>query len=284
MDSIINNDKWYKNEEIGIICRTGLDIQTVLSNSVQDELFSLEDDSWWFEYRAKVILTCLDKFFSKKAILIDVGGGNGYSALSMNRNGYNSVLMEPSLEACMNAKRRGLNEIYCGTLDSTSVIDSSIPQIMLLDVLEHIKDDREFMALMYNKMMPKGKILITVPAFMSLWSKQDVTSGHFRRYKLKDIVSLAESSGFSVLYKNYFMSFLYLPILVVRVWLEGAGILKSYEERDEEEKKRVIEQEHGNKTGIANKILEFIQQRELSKFNKKDIKIGSSCILVLEKH
>lgn len=40
----------------------------------QDNLFALEDDSWWFNYRMDLIEKLTNKYFNKELPIIDVGG------------------------------------------------------------------------------------------------------------------------------------------------------------------------------------------------------------------
>ena len=55
-------------------------VKTEFSSQQQDMLFALEDESWWFTYRIRLIEKLLEKYFTKMLPLIDLGGGNGYSA------------------------------------------------------------------------------------------------------------------------------------------------------------------------------------------------------------
>lgn len=59
------------------------------SDEVQDRLYSLEDTSWWFRYRAEVIAKIMGLYFKKEPPVFDVGGGNGYTACCMQNRGYN---------------------------------------------------------------------------------------------------------------------------------------------------------------------------------------------------
>lgn len=60
-------------------------------------------------------------------------------------------LIEPSAEACRHAAHRGISKVYCGVIDKDNTADGSIEQMMLLDVLEHIEDDEEFLRLLCQK-------------------------------------------------------------------------------------------------------------------------------------
>ena len=78
--------------------------------------------------------------------------------------------------------------------------------------------------MMWEKLVPGGRALLTVPAFQVFWSSEDDSAGHYRRYRLKALRKLDQATGFKVLYINYFFEYLFLPILLVRVGLEKIGL------------------------------------------------------------
>ena len=123
----------------------------------------------------------------------------------------------------------------------------------MLDVLEHIEHDDEFLKTLWGKLDTDGRVLLTVPAFPVLWSSEDDSAGHYRRYRLKELTNRVQAAGFKVLYMNYFFEFLFLPILLARVGFEKIGLLKRSEERTEEEKKRISVSQFQEKKGIVKK-------------------------------
>lgn len=194
------------------------------------------------------------------------------------------ALLEPSPAACRNAKRRGLRTVICGTLEEETVIDDSMEQLLLLDVLEHIEDDGAFLRTMYRKLAPGGRVLLTVPAFQRLWSSEDDEARHYRRYRLEELKDAAQNAGFEVLYSNYFFEFLFLPILFVRVGLEKLGLLKRTEERTAEEKKRITEKQFKQRQGIVQFVLSKLESWELKRLmGGKRVRFGSSAVCVLQK-
>jgi hypothetical protein len=64
---------------------------------------------------------------------------------------------------------------------------------------------------------PEGRLLITVPAFMFLYGRQDVVSEHKRRYRRGPLVRLLEAAGFEVEYATYFNTILFPPIAAMRL-------------------------------------------------------------------
>lgn len=75
--------------------------------------------------------------------------------------------------------------------------------IIMLEVLEHLKDDLLALKNIRSMLKNKGKLIITVPnkhifhVFNPLLYTQ-----HERHYKMKDILDKLKKSGFSISYKN----------------------------------------------------------------------------------
>lgn len=262
----------------------GEKIMTAFSKEEQNTLLELEDVSWWFQYRAEVIENIAQRYFSKELSVFDVGGGNGYTSSVMKSCGFSTCLIEPTYQACVNGKSRGINKVICGTVSKDNFENEFFSQVMMLDVLEHIEDDKDFLKTLKEKMKTGGRILITVPAFRKLWSSEDDTAGHFRRYTYDCLYETAKSAGFKIIYINYFFGFLYLPIYFGRHLGEKFGILKPTDERTDEEKKAVYDKQFKVNKGLVSAVLGWFEKRELNKINNnKRIKKGSSILCVLEK-
>lgn len=282
MKTFINSDYWDKKSDF-YISKTICGSKSAFSADKQNELYSIEDISWWFEYRATIILSFLEKYFDKNKYIVDVGGGNGFTTKYVIANGYEASLIEPSIEACINAKKRGVDNIYCGTLCEKSVDDNCIESMMLLDVLEHIEDDNEFLKLLYKKMSIKGRCLITVPAFKSLWSSEDDAAGHFRRYRKKQLSDIVSKCGFKIVYSTYFMMFLYIPILLCRVCFEKIGIVKKSANRTIEEKERLLNSQFVEKKGIVKLVFTIVEKIEQRILVRGCVPFGSSILMIIEK-
>lgn len=88
----------------------------------------------------------------------------------------------------------------------------TVDVVLLLDVLEHVEDDRSFLAKIINikEITSNTLFLITVPAFQRLFSGHDLFLGHYRRYSNKELKTFAESVGLRVLSVGYFFLILLL--------------------------------------------------------------------------
>lgn len=67
-----------------------------------------------------------------------------------------------------------------------------------LDVVEHVDDDLATLREVYTVMRPGGILLISVPAYMQLWSYWDDILGHRRRYTTRTLRRVVERAGFQV--------------------------------------------------------------------------------------
>lgn len=76
----------------GILFGSRNDVGSKFSDLAQDNLFEIEDISWWFQYRARVIERVEHRFWGKEKLLFDVGRGNGYTTC-LQEFGYDVALI-----------------------------------------------------------------------------------------------------------------------------------------------------------------------------------------------
>jgi 2-polyprenyl-3-methyl-5-hydroxy-6-metoxy-1,4-benzoquinol methylase len=214
------------------------------------------------------------KQFPPKGTFYDVGGGNGFVSKRLVENGIETALLEPGKNGVFNAKKRGLKNIICSTLENAGFKHDILPAVGLFDVVEHIEDDRKFLKLVFDLLEPEGRLYITAPAFHLLWSKEDDAAGHFKRYTISSIGKILDEIGFAVEYATYIFSILLMPIFLFR---SLPGKLRIIKNSNFNEKHR---QEHSEKGGITGKVLEKSFRIELARIkNKKKIPFGTSCLI-----
>lgn len=92
--------------------------------------------------------------------------------------------------------------------------DRQYDVILMMDVLEHVKDDVSLLRETVKYIKPGGFLLVTVPALPFLMSAHDRFLGHFRRYTLSSLRQLTQStSELEPLCIHYYFASL-LPIAV----------------------------------------------------------------------
>ncbi len=254
---------------------------TAYTDSRQQKYYELEDQSWWYQHREKIFLFLINQFFNKKQMILDIGGGNGFNTKAVQNAGYDVTLIEPTEKACENAKERGCKKVLNIPFQEYKGL---ISQFMCTDVLEHIEEEESFLKNVYDKMPQGGVGLLSVPAFMNLWSSEDEADGHFRRYIIARLTEVVHKVGFEVLYSNYCFQFLWIPIFVRRHLLEKLPFIHKVSERNAEEEKRVTDKQFLEPEGVVGKGLRFFENRELNKiYCEKKISYGSSIVCVVKK-
>ena len=106
--------------------------------------------------------------------------------------------------------------LYSSTQDLNNSISNKVDVVLLLDVIEHIEDEITFLKELRQSGLIDGntKIIITVPAFQSLFSNHDVYLRHFRRYNIALLNNHLELAGFKSQQTGYF----FISLLLVRVF------------------------------------------------------------------
>ncbi len=77
--------------------------------------------------------------------------------------------------------------------------DGLFDVVLLLDVLEHVPEDRAFLTdLVATNLRPGGRLLLSVPAWRCLFSSHDERLRHHRRYTPGDCRRLLASAGVEI--------------------------------------------------------------------------------------
>ena len=78
--------------------------------------------------------------FEPETPVFDIGGGNGYLALHLQKHGIPCVLVEPGREGVAKAQERGVRLLVQSTLQDAQFSAGSIPSAGAFDVVEHVED------------------------------------------------------------------------------------------------------------------------------------------------
>jgi SAM-dependent methyltransferase len=156
--------------------------------------------------------------------ILEVGAGTGRIARLLLQDGVEFdryVINEPSdyffgqLQSCINKTAKvDLAQGETGDLVRLGPFDS----IFSVHVLEHVENDRQFLADCYNMLAPGGRLITLVPALQFLYSDLDRSIGHYRRYDKKMVRRLVEGTGFRIrrlYYTNFvavFASLIFLKL------------------------------------------------------------------------
>jgi SAM-dependent methyltransferase len=89
--------------------------------------------------------------------------------------------------------------------------------VLALDVIEHIENDVHALAECRRILKQGGLLIVTVPAFMLLWSPWDDALGHKRRYTISGLIAAANNSGLTVIKISYFFLLIVPAVIAVRL-------------------------------------------------------------------
>lgn len=246
--------------------------------SGNESCFQIEENSFWFRHRNNCIVESVMKYCANSTFF-DVGGGNGFVAKGLEDKGISTVLIEPGIQGCVNAKKRGLQNVICSTFENASLVKGGIPAIGLFDVVEHVEYDIDFLKSIYSYLKDGGFVFITVPAFNVLWSNEDVDAGHFRRYTRKELENKLKSIGFVVEYSTYIFSILPIAVFLFRTLPSKLGLNKKSNDQNKHKK------EHASSNTLINRILNSIWKIEVDRIRTgKVIPIGGSCLVIARKN
>ncbi len=199
------------------------------------EYYTLERKHWWFKIRAKIILFLIDKSLKDKPktelTILNVGAATGRTSEILGK--YGKVTSLEYDKDCCDFANNNLNLVIInGSILELPFVNETFDLVCAFDVIEHVEDDLTAVAEMKRVCKNNGLIVVTVPAFMSLWSEHDVVNHHFRRYTKFNLLQLFSKINLKPTTTTYFNTILFLPIFIFRMlgklvpqkWIrKGAG-------------------------------------------------------------
>jgi ubiquinone/menaquinone biosynthesis C-methylase UbiE len=192
-----------------------------------DRLAAAERNHWFYRGKRTVVRHWIERYspLSQEKMLVDVGTGTGLFAEEMSRY-CRTTGVDDHDEALAIARQRQGPTFVKATSNALPFEADSFDVATTLDVLEHLPDDRGALAELNRILKPGGVVVLTVPAFMALWSEWDVVLHHQRRYRKYQVAKLANDVGMEVLTCRYINSAMFLPILAYRKLREWTPLFR----------------------------------------------------------
>lgn len=236
-----------------------------------DTAFALEDTSYWFAHRNRVIVDAIRRVAPPPRLVLDIGGGNGFVTRALVQEGYPSVMLEPSAAGAANARSRGLTNVISAAFQPSLFRPGQIEIAGLFDVIEHIEDDVGFLRDVASILRPGGLVAITVPAFQILSSPDDDAAGHFRRHTRGSVAALLNAAGFQPLRTAYFMAAMVPPVLLLRTIPGWLGMRRG---TDRTRDKR----EHGEGSALRHVAAAMLAAEAGILTRGSSVPLGTSCL------
>jgi SAM-dependent methyltransferase len=147
--------------------------------------------------------------------ILDAGCGTGGNLQRYARIG-EATGVDPSPDAVGFCRERGLESVEQAGLEKLPFADESFDLIAATDVLEHIAAEQEALHELRRVAAPGAALLLTVPAYMWMWSEEDDNLHHQRRYTRRRLRAAVARAGWEPQISTYFNSFLLPPIALAR--------------------------------------------------------------------
>ena len=109
--------------------------------------------------------------------ILDLGCGPGWTLERLRHLG-EAYGVEYSMAALGFARQRGLARLVAGDGLAVPFASAAFDCVVAVEVLEHFEDDAALVQEAWRVLRPGGLLLVTVPAFMTLWRSHDELYGH----------------------------------------------------------------------------------------------------------
>ena len=169
------------------------------------EFLHTEPRHWWFQARREIVAAVVGRYLPAPATLLDIGAGTGYVLQRFQELGYDVSGVDPSPIAVEICSQRGISQVRLGSAnDLGSVGEQRSDGALLLDVIEHVDDDVGALREARRVLKPGGRLFVTVPAFMFLWSDFDEINQHKRRYVRRQLDERLRAAGLEIELLSYY--------------------------------------------------------------------------------
>ncbi|CAN5889803.1 class I SAM-dependent methyltransferase [soil metagenome] len=167
---------------------------------------------WYYRSKAAALRRLVGPLGPRN--ILDVGAGSGFFSrhLLAEAGARSALCVDIGYEREHDDSVAGKPVLY---RRDTGPTDCDL--VLLMDVLEHVDDDRGLLRHYVAKVPPGAHFLVTVPAFRFLWSGHDVFLEHKRRYRLPEIEAAMRDAGLRVVRGAYYFGLVFPLAAAVRL-------------------------------------------------------------------
>jgi SAM-dependent methyltransferase len=198
---------------------------------VYDRMAELDGRHWWYRARRDILADLIERRLDLPADprILEIGCGTGHNLEMLARFGrVDGIEIDEAARAIASA-RLGHKVMDSPLPELPGIDDNAYDLVAILDVLEHVEQDREALASIARKLRPGGKLLITVPAFPWMWSAHDEVNHHKRRYTRSALRKVVDEAGLKLEMLSWFNSLLFPLAAAARL----AGRLTGKQDSDD---------------------------------------------------
>jgi SAM-dependent methyltransferase len=198
---------------------------------VYDRMAELDELHWWYRARREVLAALIARRIAPPAgaRILEIGCGTGHNLTMLKRFGRVDGIEIDAAARAIASRRLGHAVLDAPLPGLPGIEEGAYDLVAILDVLEHVEEDREALAGIAGKLRPGGRLLITVPAFPWLWSAHDEVNHHKRRYTRRTLSAAIGEAGLELELLSWFNSLLFPIAAAARL----AGRVTGKEDSDD---------------------------------------------------
>jgi SAM-dependent methyltransferase len=170
---------------------------------VGTELYALAEAKNYYRW----VIRRFAPFLGKRVVEIGAGIGTFSRSILTHATVSELIMVEPGANLFPLLQRQFAGERrvtiihgYFQDLDPSVSADS----VVLVNVLEHVAEDRALLSDVSEVLAPGGALLLLVPALPWIYGSLDAAFGHYRRYNKPSLTAKLQEAGFQVLLLSYF--------------------------------------------------------------------------------
>ena len=168
------------------------------------------ETNWYYQAKSFAIKSLIQKYTIKTTDIVDVGAGSGFFGKTLLAEFPESNLI------CVdtNYEEERIESPKLKFVKNSHKVNGNL--YLFIDVLEHVDDDYALAREYIDKAPVNSAIIITVPAFMFLWSGHDVFLEHKKRYTKKELEKLCNNLQIEKLESGYLFATIFPLEYLVR--------------------------------------------------------------------
>ena len=182
---------------------------------IYDRMAEHDATHWWYRARREVLASVIARKLTlpADARILEIGCGTGHNLPMLARFGDVDAVEIDDASRSIASGRLGKGVANAPLPELAGIAAATYDMVALLDVLEHVEDDRAALRAIAERLKPGGTILLTVPQFPWMWSGHDVANHHHRRYTKTTLRRAIADAGLALDMLQSFNSLLF-PLAV----------------------------------------------------------------------
>ena len=170
-----------------------------------------------YTFRKELAMNLVKKYIPGGSKFLEIGCATGDFGITLSGLGYYGRMIDFSEEAAWAVKENlRRHNIINLTFEKKDILNFESKEhfdfIIMLEVLEHIEDDKNVLKKINSLLNSDGFLLLSVPAKKELWAASDELVGHVRRYEKEEIKNILNEAEFKII-KFYSYGYPFLNIV-----------------------------------------------------------------------